>query len=362
MLDALVSLLDDGLVAVGVDALATVRISIATMATLLSLPTFALLAFNPALPVRALLPPVFFLLWVVLGAPPLSALYPVSALEPWLSFAQLVIAGLSFHVLRRSNAGSGWLLGPETDRRAFDRAYFVRFSMATVILVPVVVVGLLLGSGALWIRAQTNGFLSMGPRGLYAQERTYVRGSKTVHLVAMAHLGDASFYRGVADAIPREDTIVLAEGVSDRHGLLTEFPDAAEFGDLAATVGLAAQAEIGVGDVESADIDASELSAETVRFLNSMGTALRAETFREGLLLYLHYTETVDPERIEEILREIVEVRNQYVLDQLARSLDSHEHFVVPWGALHMPGLEEGVLALGFTPDETRTRVLISLW
>ena len=362
MLDALVSLIDDGLVAVGVDALATVRIFISTMATILSLPTFTLLAFNSALPGRALLPPVSFLLWVAFGAPPLSGLYEMSALAPWLSFVQVVIAVLSFLAVHRSNAGVGWLLPPERDRRVFDRAHFLRFATATALLAPLIVGGLLLGSGALWIRAQTNGFLSMGPRGLYAQERTYVRGPKTVHLVAMAHLGDASFYRGVADAIPREDTIVLAEGVSDRHGLLTEFPDAAEFGDLAATVGLAAQAEIGVGDVESADVDVSELSAETVRFLNSMGTALRAETWREGLLLYLDYIETMDPERIEEILREIVEVRNQYVLDQLARSLDSHEHFVVPWGALHMPGLEEGVLALGFTPDETRTRVLISLW
>jgi len=354
--------LDDGPAALGGGALAGVRLLVATPAILLSLPTFALLALDPALPRRALLPPVLFVFWAVLGAPPLSAVYELSVLAPWLSLAQLGLAGLAFLAVRRSNAGASWLLQLDTERAAFDRVHFVRFVVVTAILVPLIGGGLLISSGALWIRTQTNAFLSLGLRGLYAQERTYVRGDKTVHLVAMAHIGDASFYRGVMDAIPSGDTLVLAEGVSDRDGLLTEFPTGAEFGELAAVIGLTAQAEIGSGDVEPADVDASDLSEETVRFLNAIGAALRADTLREGLALYARYVEKMDPERIQEIMGEIVEVRNQHVLDQLSSSLATHEHFVLPWGALHMPGLEEGVLALGFTPQATRTRALITLW
>jgi len=231
-----------------------------------------------------------------------------------------------------------------------------------VILAPTVIVGLLINSGALWIRAQTNEFLSLGLGGVYAQERTYVRGDKTIHLIAMVHFGDASFYDAVMQSIPGEGTLVLAEGVSDRDGMLTDFPDPGEFAELAAHVGLTAQAEVATGDVERADVDVSDLSEETTQFLNAIGTAIRADTLREGIEFYVRYVETLDPERIGEIMHEIVEVRNQHVLDQLARSLDSHERFVLPWGALHMPGLEDGVLALGFTPAAMQTRPVISFW
>lgn len=361
-LDAVVSVLDDSLAAGGFHALAWLRTLVAVLTVLLSLPTFALLALAPALPRRALLPPVLFALWAGIGAPPLSAAYDASVLSGWLSLAQLAIAGLAFLGVRRWNGGEGWLLGPALEGAAFDRAHFLRFTATTVVLAPLVVVGLMVSSGALWIRAQTDHFLSLGLGGVYAQERTYVRGDKTVHLIAMVHLGDASFYRAVMESIPGGDTLVLAEGVSDDTGLLTDFPAPGELAELAASVGLTSQAELAMGDFERADVDVSDLSEETIRFLNALGSAIRADTLREGIELYVRHTETLEPEDVEEIMHDIVEVRNQHVLDRLARLLDNHERFALPWGALHMPGLEAGVLALGFTPAATQTRPVIAFW
>lgn len=346
----------------GVTALAELRLLVAYLTILLSLPTFALLALVPALPRRALLPPVLFVMWGAFGFPPLLAVYEFSPLARGLAFAQLVLAGLAFLAVRRSNEAESWWLGPGLERAAFDRAHFLRFAAISVILTPLVIAGLLITSGALWIRAQTSDFLSLGLRGVYAQERTYTRGNKTVHLIAMAHFGDESFYRAVMQSIPGEDTLVLAEGVSDRTGLLTDFPAPAEFAELAAHIGLTAQAQVPMDDVAAGDIDASELSEETLRFLNAIGAAIRAETLLEGLKLYVGYVETLEPQRVELIMRDILEVRNQHVLDQLSSSLDAHERFVLPWGALHMPGLEQGVLALGFTPATTRARPVISFW
>ena len=340
------------------------------LAVLFSVPMFALVALSSSLPARILLPPVFFLWWCALGAPPFFwSGEPRPDLLLALSVFQFSMAFFCFGAVRRANGGESWMLLPEPGGATFDAARFLRFAIVTAVLVPVVAVTLLIGTGAFWLRTETNGFLTLGSGGIAAQERTYVNGDKTIHLIGMMHVGDAGFYRGVMDEIPRRDTIVLAEGVSDRDGLLTDFPTAREFGELAASVGLSAQADVGIGDgdvpglqIEPADIDVSELSEETVRFLNVIGASVRAETLREGLEHYSRYVESQDPEALEAVLYEIITVRIEYVLERLVAALAYHDRFVLPWGALHMPGLEAGVLGLGFVHDTTRTRPLLKLW
>ena len=368
--DGFFSVLHDGLWGGAPGFLSELRVAAALLAVLLSIPTFVLVASSSSLPARILLPPVLFVWWCALGAPPLLwSMEPRPDLLLVLSGLQLLLALFCFGAVRRANGGESWMFVPEQGGATFDAKRFLGFGIATALLGPLIAGGVLLGGGAFWLRTETAGFLNLGPGGILAEERTYVRGDKTIHLIAMMHVGDESFYRGVMDAVPREGTLVLAEGVSDRDGLLADFPTAEEFGALAGTVGLAAQADLGIGEgeasgllIEPADIDASEFSEATVQFLNAIGASVRAETVREGLEHYTRYVESQDPEALEAVLYEVVSVRNDYVLDQLAAALGSHDRFVLPWGALHMPGLEAGVLALGFVHDTTRTRPLLAFW
>jgi hypothetical protein len=50
--------------------------------------------------------------------------------------------------------------------------------------------------------------------------------------------------------------------------------------------------------------------------------------------------------------------RNEHVAGELDRALDEgYRRVVIPWGALHMPGLEREVLERGFEPATERLRL-----
>jgi hypothetical protein len=47
------------------------------------------------------------------------------------------------------------------------------------------------------------------------------------------------------------------------------------------------------------------------------------------------------------------------LLRYLDLTLPGYETVVIPWGALHMPGLQDAILQRGFVPVESRTRAAI---
>jgi hypothetical protein len=86
----------------------------------------------------------------------------------------------------------------------------------------------------------SGGFLALRPGGLTVQVRKYVRDDgKTIQLVPMAHIGEADFYRKVAETFPT-NSIILMEGVTDWKRLIT---NEASYKRAAKSLGLAEQEE-----------------------------------------------------------------------------------------------------------------------
>ncbi|MCP4038180.1 MAG: hypothetical protein GY733_14665, partial [bacterium] len=66
-----------------------------------------------------------------------------------------------------------------------------------------------------------------------------------------------------------------------------------------------------------------------------------------------------NPDDAEQFMHDIIALRNQHLLGEIAGALGHYERVIVPWGALHLPEVERHMLEQGFVLEaETRRRVV----
>ena len=65
------------------------------------------------------------------------------------------------------------------------------------------------------------------------------------------------------------------------------------------------------------------------------------------------------PEAVHALMADIFDERNEHLLTELASALDETDVVVVPWGAAHMPAIEDALVAQGFEVGGWRTRVVV---
>jgi len=356
--DAVVSVLGAGLGLVGVDLpwpLTSLRGALDGGVVLAALPLYALLGLTPRLPKRVFLPLALFTFWAVLGALPLPVYLSTPQLAAVVAVAQLAMAGLAFALVRQ-RTGTRWLLaerdlvpGPLVSARNVGV-----FALLNAVVVLPAVLALLLGSAALAVNRLSAGFLRLDTSGLYAAARVYERGDQSVQLIGMMHIGGRDFYDEVKALLPAADAIVLREGVSDREGHL---PRGLDYGRLAGELGLDTQAEVlDLGDrvVQSADVDLAEFDPRTRDLLRDVGELFASKNGSEALARYVRLSRGIKPEDLEIVQRDVIERRNAHLLGELDSALATHRAVIVPWGAAHMPELEQGVIERGFALRESR--------
>ena len=66
------------------------------------------------------------------------------------------------------------------------------------------------------------------------------------------------------------------------------------------------------------------------------------------------------PELAALVMQDIVENRNHFVMEMIRQSLADYRVVVVPWGAMHMPGISGAVIEMGFTETSTKYVRLMS--
>jgi hypothetical protein len=329
------------------------------------------------LPKSLLLPPALYAVWAGLGCLPFSIYSDKPGFMPALSLLQLALAAYAFAQVRT-----------QTGRWLLPREYFARpalrlknslwFALANVALVPPALALLLTASAWLYLEHKTAGFMQLGIDGLRLQQRHYARAGKTVHLIAMMHIGSARYYRELGEFLSTGNAVVLAEGISDDDGLIANDPS---YSRLAEFIGLDSQermeitgrpldyddlatrddADASGPGVVRADVDSREFSEQTRRYIEHVdGLFNPGDTFLQGLSAYLAwYRENMTPEKEAEVFLEIIDKRNATLLQHLDRALLGYDVIAVPWGALHMPGLERALLERGFSLAATETRLAV---
>lgn len=356
--DAALSVADAGLAQVDVHALRSVRSVLALGVMLGSAPLLLLMAASAGLPWRLLAIPAIFpwALTLLLPIPVLVAFghEPAPWLDGVLALLQLAVATGVFLSIRRREGR--WLLTPHDDaplgwRRALVRVVAVCAGLPFVIMVAFaaeIVVG---------VDVASHGFLRLTTRGVEIAQHDWIRDGQTVRLVGMVHVGDEAFYRELHDEMADAGAMVLEEGVSDPEGLLKGRLD---YQKLAKKLGLSAQIPLrsrdGQGRARNADLTLSDFSPDTVAFIGAVGDLYSGQGDVSAAFATVQAAATGDRSKV--IRADVYDKRNVHLLGEIDRALTEVDLVAVPWGAAHMPVLEDGLRARGFERGGWRTWVL----
>lgn len=344
------------------------------------------LGIDRRLPKRIFLPQILFALICPFSIWLFPALAGIRAYGLIAAAAQVALGMLPLYCFRRGGARC-LTMPPEMFAAPFFRLKnTLIFGAASLFFAPFALILLILFAVNAYMTEYTSGFMSLGPGGLRMAERVYKRDNRTIRLAAMIHVGSKEFYDELERSIAPGRTIVLAEGVSDDENLLAGSID---YGKMASYLGLTSQKEMhfrgrviepeelesprlrsrkagdgkpaGGVDILRADVDASDLRPPTILLLNAIGRKLQeSDSFaKEFQALNSWCEKNITPEMYELIIDDILHRRNLELIRYLEKALDRYDTVVIPWGALHMKEIEEGVLKRGFTLQEERERVSI---
>jgi hypothetical protein len=331
---------------------------------------FVALLLTPRIPTLVFLTLVLSTLWLNLGAAPLPLLLR-SGTAFGLSAAalQLVLGAGAFFWLRRRSGTGAW-----TERTAARPAFSLRHTLGFAALALLVLAPLGAAYLLVWLATSTqvasNGFVSFDLYGVSVDDRRYARADREIRLVGMMHIGEETAYAELVRSFVRDSTVVLAEGVSDEEGVLQEH---LAYEPAAQALGLSPQDDLERYLAESApdgeapewpvvrhaDLDASEFSPTTIEFLDWAATLWSSDGVLAALSR-IRERPAHDPDWLRVVWRDIFELRNRHLLAEIDAALEDYECVVVPWGALHLPAIEQAVTGDGFVQTGATRRRLIS--
>ena len=203
----------------------------------------------------------------------------------------------------------------------------------------------------------SEGFLALHPGGIAVRMREFVRhDGKKVRLIPMMHVGEADFYQKISQSFPT-NSIILMEGVTDDRNLLT---NKLSYKRMAGSLGLTEQQEEFApirGEIVHADVDIAQFSTNTIAFLNLIMLLHSKGVNAETVLKLLEYSPP--PHFEEQLIEDLLRKRNRHLVEEIQTRLAESANLMVPWGAAHMPGIAEGILAAGFHLSASREYTVI---
>jgi len=354
--EALLSVLDDGLIlALDVHLLSLPRALLAILFFLAAIVIYLLMAFTPMIPKRWFVPATLFIPAGMLAMIPVSiyAYNRLLAASLALSFIQLILA---LWILYRAQGRLSlrWPLVPneKIDERSFSWRNLAGFIAANLFLLAPLTLAYLAFCLSLAANHFSAGFLRLRPSGVILQARSYTRADgRAIELIPMMHIGKSDFYSEVTKSFP-SNSIALLEGVSDEKHLLEH---KLSYKRLADSLGLAEQHKGFMPPQASsrpADVDIDQFSKTTIELLNLV-TQLYSEGLDSNLLIKM-LAKSSDPKIGAQLWDDLLAKRNEHLLHEIHIELARTNTIVVPWGAMHMPGLAAEIEKFGFHVSKTR--------
>ncbi len=372
---------------------ADIRMLIAFSALMQGTILYVSLAFTRRLSFKLVGWPALFLLWANLtGCFPLPLFYLKSA-GLWLAGAQMLMAfilvGIAWH--SQAVASGPGFLDPAMGREGFTWRRFLHFAAVNVVFLPMLALATFLGSAVESIDKATAGYVRLRPSGLYVTQTSFAKNSHTVALDGMMHVADADFYQKIQWGVAGVKTLVLLEGVSDENHLLA---GGLGMDKLAKYFGLNSQMERGeyrtTIDKMTAKEDAGEVAADGLVEMDKEVDVRRADvdvkTFRPQTISYLKAVamlyQSTQTGKLESFLKvmedkkdvlqndrvvrgameDILTNRNTHLIQQIEKGMETHNRIVVPWGAMHLAGIEEYLRSKGFTEVNREEKPAILFW
>ena len=358
----------------------TLGAALAALATLLiacSLLMPYVLLFVPHLPKLPFLPPMVFILAILL----LAGFWERDRIESFhdqLNIAEFLLVGTSLALLRMRTGG--WLLSAATLPR--KRHLVARTVLATIVAVAATatiapaIVAVALASG---LERQTGGWVDFTASTVELRERVLEKDGRTVVLTGVVHLGEKDFYRTLYDDVPPR-SVILAEGITDREKRSLGFPSAMK---IANALGLTGQPDPGTlpreldarraeeaaarpdapppprPDVVLADVDMADFSPVTLDIFRGLAEAYDGGSIVDTIRRAIASTRAHSSEDLATFSNDVIDKRNQKLLATFDAKAARYDTIVIPWGVMHMKGIQAGLEERGYQVQTTRQRTAI---
>ena len=203
--------------------------------------------------------------------------------------------------------------------------------------------------------------------GVNSTSREYHREDRRIDLVGMSHIGEDGAYVDLFESFAGESTLILEEGVSDEDSLIG---DGLFYATIADRIGLdvqpsfeallaampASDADAQWPDIRNADVDARVFSDDTVAVLDAAARLYGSDRLAPALAKFQARLDELGPEATQTAFRDLIETRNAHLLNEIRAGLEDYQRIVVPWGALHLPGIEAAILEWGFEQTASSQR------
>jgi hypothetical protein len=358
---AVVSLLDDSLVLLlGLHRLTAVSGILGCLSYLLVALVYVLMGLTPVVPKRVVLPIVMYIALALLAVFPVLIYHREWMIQmDWLLSLGQVLLGLGLLFWLQGGFKLRWPIveTKQLGKRAFSWVNLSVFLLLNIFVLTPAIAAYLALCANLAMSHYTDGFVALRPAGLVLQARKYVRDDgKTILLFPMSHIAESDFYKAVSQSVS-SNSVVLLEGVSDAQGLLT---NGISYKRTAKSLGLAEQhhdLDMRQGELVRADVDVQEFSPVTVDILNLVALVHARGMNINTLLMLLQFSPP--PEAEQQLFADILLKRNEHLLKVLRERLPESDNFIIPWGAVHMPGIAKEIQKAGFHLVETREYVSI---
>jgi hypothetical protein len=387
--DGVVSLADESIFGGAPSFLTGVRTGLSVLVILASLVAALVVAFTPRAPKRVLVPLILFTWWGGLAQGFPMGFFQVSQVMLWISLLQLALAVLLFVFFHSQES---WLFAAK-DRRAFSwRHALIAAPIAAVLFLFSAALALFTGLAG-ELETVSGGYVKLRPDGIYLLERRFQAGDREVRLAGMMHIAEEEFYTDLLpSADPQVPSVVLVEGVTDNQNLLGE--QGLSYSRLASMLKISSQEdsvfmervaaglrrhrenpsqpqtypeardqEPGSLDFVHADVDVGTFHPKTIAFVVAVMSLFQAEDWPAFLK---KFTETSGPLNDEsaqtQVIQDILHARNDHLVGEIQASLKDYRRVIIPWGALHLTGVESWLRAQDFVQSGETERKALGFW
>ncbi len=388
--DGLLSLADEYLSRQnGFSSITVLRGVLALLVLVYSLFMAALLVATPRVPGRVVLPLIIFLWWAGAAlAFPLGRL-DIPNLATWIALAQVAVAALTWVFFRQRRAGAL----PFELNQAPPFAW--RHSLLT--LPAVAALWLFCAAAAMFswlateIESSTGGYVRLHPDGIYLVERQFQLHGSEVRLAGMVHVAREDFYSGVLPpADPAMPAVVLVEGVTDHKRLLGE--GTLKYANVARALNITSQENSAFTDrvvsglkkeqvpsaegpvnppppeetairFKHADVDVESFHPQTITFIVAVMGLFQSHDLSAALRALIDPSSPLANSQIQtQAMQDILYSRNQRLVSEIEISLKDYRRIIVPWGALHLPGVESWLREREFVQSGEVERKAFAFW
>lgn len=214
----------------------------------------------------------------------------------------------------------------------------------------------------------SKGYIKFTNGSIVLTEKIFIKEGRKVRVIPMIHIGKKEFYQQINKDVDNTTTLYLLEGIQDKDKLL----EGLNHRKTASAIGQESQADhfrpgtqaqskyqTSMIQAISADIDASEMSHETIELLNFLTDSKKDG----GPMSLIELNMKLADKKYNKMYYDIIELRNNKLMSLFNENKQKYETIIIPWGALHLPDIERRLVDLGYEESsERKERVAISVY